>query len=185
MSDDLHKAQLRFQLANTTEFTSLYQTARHDEGWPATLGNLPLCRRFVADWSARNALCAGRLELIQVAQGGSAIGFTTVATVDATFAPNGVQAVEAGTYLVPASRGRGYNAEVKGHQRRLAKEVYGAKCLVFVVEEHNVAAHKAMDNLPWPTTQVTMSMTRDSWYRFLRRRVWEEQRTSVLYVQEL
>ncbi|GMA64790.1 hypothetical protein NZD89_05345 [Alicyclobacillus fastidiosus] len=185
MTDNLYPDNLRFELADTDQFTALYQAAHDDGRWPATLCNLPLCRRFVADWSARVTLCTGRLELVRRAQGGDAIGFTTVAVVDATFAPKGIQAAEAGTYLVLTSRGKGHNVEVKRHQRRLARDVYGAKFLVFVVEEQNVPARRAMHNLPWPSTQVTMSMTDDPWYRFLRRRAWEEQRTSVLYVQEL
>ncbi|EPZ47505.1 hypothetical protein N007_06095 [Alicyclobacillus acidoterrestris ATCC 49025] len=184
MADRTHNG-LTFEPMTLPDLLQMHHAYWNTPGWPQTLSTVPLCEQFVADWSIRSFFGTGEFSAIRRADDRLVIGFTTLSKANENFVPDGVNAVEAGTFLVPQVRGTGVNAQVKQYLRDQASDVFAASHIVYLVDTENKRAQQALQKLPYPVTKVEMTDTHHPWHRYLRRRVFEERRDGILFIQEL
>jgi RimJ/RimL family protein N-acetyltransferase len=111
---------------------------------------------------------------------GAAAGFVILNKIPPEYLIDDAVAVECGTYLLPAFRGRGINPHVKRAMVALARETFDAEWCVFVVPLANCRALSAMHKLPWPLETQTVDST-GRFRTYLRRKVWETSVDCVLY----
>ncbi len=130
----------------------LWQHAAYDPWWPLRNRSETAFARYLEEMRAAEVLGYGRLRVAAAWSGETAdvLGWVTWSVWPEDMAPGAGRVVEAGTYLVPAARGQGWNADIKRRQAAVAFQQLGAAWLVFLIPEDNRLARRAIEKLPWP-----------------------------------
>lgn len=175
---------IQFLTLDTQSLHELYQSYCTDDSWPALLRPQAAFDNWLLREEIRYFFGEGQVDVIADAHN-NPIGYCTLVRVPEHFTPNGENAVELGTYLIPEMRGTGLNQAVKTRLKATSVSVYQATVMVHVISASNQRALRAMAHMPWLYEQVTLSMQTHPWYPYVKRRAWETQTNIILFVHSI
>lgn len=160
---------------------AMWVQGKEDADWPTAAATWPNFRRFVAEYQALSVLGLGEMLLARNSQN---LGFVLLNQIDSTWLPEGIRAVECGTYLLPAVRAKGWNPVLKKALLMHASARFEADFAVFLIPQSNARAIRAMEKLR-EDLQLDKSPEVHPFSRYLRRKNWETGQNCLLYAAPL
>jgi len=156
----------------------VWQSGHLEGDWPLLETRQENFLRLVEEYQSLSILHLG--DMLSIRHRTQLHGFALCNTIAETWLPAHVTAVECGTYLLPESRGKGFNLPVKAALLTHAFQFYQANWCLFIVAQENHRAQAAMKKLPWPF-ELESGATPGVFQRYLRRKTWELGHDCLLY----
>ncbi|MCL6452901.1 MAG: hypothetical protein K6T78_04625 [Alicyclobacillus sp.] len=155
---------------------SVWMQARFDPAWPLADGRERTWCEWLSQRQAEAAMSWSGFRFL-VRPSGQPVGFLTLNRIEPHWLPDGITAVEAGTYLVPRWRGSGWNLVAKQVAVHLSGQLYRPDWLVYAVPAANDRAIRGLVQIQPALPRVAGSVL-SRWTRYL---AWKHSQPVCLF----